>query len=128
MKKSTKKVAKKETFNVFDGKVIHSIKETELASFLKRFKTAVAVSYWHEEVKAVKNTRIAMKPKAKKITAKTTVQKNVKRKIVATKNNKRKTFSTIAECSRKLNIDDSNISKVLNGKRNTAKGFTFQYA
>lgn len=123
----SKVTVKSETFNVFDGKVIHTIKEKELTKFLKRFNTAVAVSFWSEEVRAVKN-RIPMKPKAKKIVAKTTVKaKNATKKIVAIKNNRKQTFNSIAECSKKLHIDDSNISKVLKGKRQSANGFKFQY-
>lgn len=119
---------KKVYFNVFDGQSINKISSDEIVDFLKNCNNTVTVSI----VKNNTNSRIKLTPTKNdwimktNVNAKSCVVKQC-RIVAIAKNHKRRIFSTIAECSKALNIDDSNISKVLKGKRNTAKGYKFEY-
>ena len=115
-------------FNVFDGNSVNKVNANELVDFITKSKNTVSVSVVSNKTIG----RIKLTPAKKSWIMKTNVNAKScvvkQRKIVAiAKNHKRRIFSTIAECSKTLNIDDSNISKVLNGKRNTAKGYRFEY-
>lgn len=115
-------------FNVFDGQNINKVNAEELASFIQSCNGTVSVSV--DNTKTI--GRIKITPARKNWIMKTNVNAKScivkQRRIVAiAKNHKRRIFSTVAECSRELNIDDSNISKVLKGKRNTAKGYRFEF-
>lgn len=110
-------------FNVFDGKKIHVLKAEQLNDFIVNSNNNLTISKESVETKKICG-RIRM-TRAKK----TFLVKNKKEKLVAidTKNNKTYFYKNIAECSKALNIDDSNISKVLKNKRKTAGGYIFKF-
>lgn len=118
---------KKSFFNVFDGNKVNRIKAEDLVDFIKDCNGPVSVSF-----NGSYSGRIKLAPTQKNWIIKTNVNAkncvvNQRRIVAIAKNHKRRIFSTIAECSNQLNIDDSNISKVLNGKRKTACGYRFEY-
>ena len=114
-------------FNVFDGKSVNKINSEDLVDFIKDCNGTVSVSVVSKQVGRIKIT-----PAKRAWIMKTNVNAkscvvNQKRIVAIAKNHKRRIFSTVAECAKELKIDDSNISKVLKGKRNTAKGYKFEY-
>lgn len=52
---------------------------------------------------------------------------STKRVCAISKNNRRRYFSSLSECAKKLSIDSGNMSKAINGKRKTAGGYRFEY-
>lgn len=110
-------------FNVFDGKKVYVLKAEQLNDFILASNNNLTISKETVEVKKISG-RIKM-TKAKK----SYVMKKKKEKLVAidTKNNKTIFYKNIAECSKALNIDDSNISKVLKNKRKSAGGYIFKF-
>lgn len=119
-------------FNVFDGEKVNKVLSENLAEFIQKCGNTVSVCFSATGVPQNVKSRIKLTPSKKNWIMKTNVKAKScvvpQRRIVAiAKNHKRRIFSNIAECSRELNIDDSNISKVLKGKRTTAKGYKFEY-
>lgn len=122
---------KKIYFNVFDGEYLHTVEQKEIVNFLSKFNSPLSIQLANvSETKVIKG-RIKLTPSKHSFVARSKVKASTNissKKVVAiAKNHKRKVFETIAECSKVLKIDDSNISKVLKGKRKTANGYRFEY-
>lgn len=69
------------------------------------------------------------KVSSKRMTAKTVTPKKVSEKRVCaiSKNNRKRYFKNLTECSKALSIDSGNMSKAIRGKRKSAGGYRFEY-
>ena len=124
------KKVNKMVFKVFDGATVKKVDSDGLVDFIKNCTSAVTVSPI-KDYSRVNYNRIKIPTSRKTWIIKTNVKAkncvvNQRRVAAISKNHKRRVFSTIAECSRVLKIDDSNISKVIKGKRKTASGYRFE--
>ena len=108
-----------------------SVKKTDLKSVFGMFEramTSFSAFVTSSNRKSPKSPCTSCKSRtaSKKTSVKTVTPKSEKR-ICATKGNRKRYFNSVTECSEKLSIDHSNMSKVLHGKRKTAGGYRFEY-
>lgn len=71
-------------------------------------------------------------PKSKKVYTKKVEPKNQEEAskrvcAISMKNNRKRYFKSLSECSAKLSIDVANMSKAIRGKRKSAGGYRFEY-
>lgn len=98
-------------------------KKNDLKRIIGMFEKAMVSLGKFVSANSVKNVS------AKRMTTKNVTPKKVSEKRVCaiSKNNRKRYFKNLTECSKALSIDSGNMSKAIRGKRKSAGGYRFEY-